>query len=140
MNKMSQCPCHSGQPYKICCQPFHNGKKPPTPVALMRSRYAAYALDKVGYVVKTEYPNSPRLKKDVVGFRKEVKVFCQTTDFIGLQILAESKPGEVPATVTFHAVLMQQGHDVSFTECSLFELVKGRWFYVRPLEGQPWGK
>ena len=106
----------------------------------MRSRYAAYAVGKVGYVVKTEHPDSPRIQKDVVTFRKDVKAFCQNTDFIGLQILAESKPGELPATVTFHAVLMQHGQDASFTECSLFEQVRGRWFYVRPIDGKPWGK
>jgi SEC-C motif domain protein len=119
---------------------LHDGQKPQTAVALMRSRYAAYALGKVGYVVKTEHPNSPRIQNDVVAFRKEVKAFCQNTDFMGLTILDESKPSELPVTVTFHAVLMQQGQDASFTECSLFEQVKGQWVYVQPLEGKPWGK
>ena len=106
----------------------------------MRSRYAAYALGKIGYVVKTEHPKSHRTQKDIVTFRKEVKAFCQNTDFVDLQILAESQSDETPATVTFRAVLMQQGQDVSYTECSLFEQVNGRWLYVRPIEGEPWGK
>lgn len=37
------CPCFSGKPYGECCKPFHDGKKNPQPVEVMRSRYAAYA-------------------------------------------------------------------------------------------------
>lgn len=37
------CPCFSGNPYGECCKPFHDGKKSPQPVEVMRARYAAYA-------------------------------------------------------------------------------------------------
>lgn len=37
------CPCFSGNPYGDCCKPFHDGKKSPQPVQVMRARYAAYA-------------------------------------------------------------------------------------------------
>lgn len=137
---MKSCPCHSDKPYTICCQPFHQGKLPPTPEALMRSRYAAYALGKVSYVIKTEHPHSPRIKKDVKTFRKEIKQFCNQTQFVGLHILKQTTQSPTQATVTFHAVLTQNGQDASFTENSLFEKVKGRWLYVKPVDGKAWGR
>ncbi len=137
---MKTCPCHSGQPYQTCCQPYHQGQLPPTPEALMRSRYAAYALGKVSYVIKTEHPDSPRIKTDAKTFRKELKWFCEHTQFIGLHILKQATLLPQQATVTFHAVLLQDGQDVSFTEQSLFEKVNGRWLYVKPVEEKLLGK
>lgn len=106
----------------------------------MRSRYAAYALGKVSYVIKTEHPSSPRVKTDATTFRKELKWFCEHTQFVGLHILKHATQSPTQATVTFHAVLLQNGQDASFTEQSLFEKVKGRWLYVKPVEGKAWGK
>lgn len=137
---MKPCPCHSGKPYAACCQPYHNGKPAPKPEALMRSRYAAYALGKVGYVIKTEHPTSPRMQTDIVAFRKELKWFCAHTQFVDLHILQQEMLSSEQATVTFHAVLLQDGRDASFTECSLFEKVNGRWRYVQPAEGKAWGR
>lgn len=125
------CPCTSGKAYEDCCQPYHLGKKRPLPLPLMRSRFAAYALGKVGYVVKTEHPDNPR-RQNERQFRQEIKRFCQTTQFVGLQIL-DSELGDETATVTFQATLLQSGQDASFTERSLFEKKNGRWFYTRPL-------
>lgn len=134
------CPCHSGQPYRLCCQPYHTGQKRPSPVALMRARYAAYALGKLRYVMQTEHPDSPRLQADKAAFRRALKQFSQTTDFRGLHILAQEQLDDTHATVTFHAILQQNGADASFTECSLFEKRNGRWLYVKPTTGSNWGR
>ena len=115
------CPCTSGKPYELCCQPYHQGKRPFTPTLLMRSRFAAFALGKVGYIMQTERLDAPSR-------REELRHFCQQTDFVGLQIVAETE-----TTVTFHAVLLQNGRDASFTERSLFEKQRGRWVYVGAL-------
>ena len=95
----------------------------------MRARYAAYALGKISYILKTERPSPGQPTR-----RKAIKQFCQNTEFIGLQILAEETLAEGRATVTFHAVLAQQGRDASFTERSLFAKRDGRWLYIGPLE------
>ena len=39
------CPCGLGQPYGECCGPAHRGHAPATAEGLMRSRFAAFALD-----------------------------------------------------------------------------------------------
>ena len=58
------CPCHSGLRYKACCAPFHDGAhEAPTPEALMRSRYAAFALGLGEYLVRTLPSTHPDLEK-----------------------------------------------------------------------------
>lgn len=127
------CPCHSDQPYTHCCQPIHEGQKRPSPSQLMRARYAAYALGNIRFILQTERPNPPRSAKEIAKQRRSLKEFCQSTQFLGLQILDEATLDENQATVTFHATLLQNGQDVSFTERSLFELRNGRWVYLKSL-------
>lgn len=123
------CPCGSKRPFRICCQPWHEGKPAPTPEHLMRSRFAAYALGNVGYIIRTTHPKSPHAEADQKSWRQDLKAFCHQTDFVGLQILqAEDAQGSI-GWVTFRAILMQAGRDVSFTEKSRFEKVNGRWLY-----------
>lgn len=132
---MKSCPCHSGRTYTTCCQPYHDGQAPPTPEALMRSRYAAYALGKVGYIVQTTHADSPLRPQNEPVWRKELQRFCRETQFVGLQIVATDQLDKQTATVTFRAILLQGGRDASFTEQSLFERVRGRWVYVKPMTG-----
>ena len=127
------CPCHSDQTYADCCQPVHLGKIRPSPTQLMRSRYAAYALGNVRYILQTEHPNPPRAAKEQAAHRRSLKEFCQTTQFLGLEILDAAMLDDKQATVTFRATLLQGGQDASFTEKSLFELRNGRWVYVSAL-------
>ncbi len=120
-----RCPCFSGQDYRDCCRSYHRGGDPPTAEALMRSRYAAYALGLVEYVIDTTHPASPHFQVDTAAWRQDLRHFCQSTDFVGLTILKS----EVDQ-VTFHAQLTQSGRDASFVEHSLFRQEKGRWLYL----------
>lgn len=138
---MKKCPCHSDLPYTKCCQPYHKGKAAPTPLALMRSRYAAYALGKIGYVAKTWHPKSPLIGKDKVAWRKGLKQFSEKTDFVGLKIIDESGD-QKEATVKFNIIIFQDRRDVSYTERSSFEKINGRWLYLDSVEndGNRWKK
>lgn len=110
------CPCHSQKLYSACCERYHNGADAPTPLTLMRSRYSAYALKKIDYILDTAVtrPSS----------KEELEQFANSTSFDGLTIV-EAKAN----FVTFTAHLSQNGHDISFTEKSRFEKVDGRWKY-----------
>ena len=99
----------------------------------MRARFAAYALANVGFIFQTERPDPPRSTKDLGAQRRSLKQFCQSTQFLGLQIMDEETLENDQATVTFHATLLQQGQDASFTEQSLFKKANGRWYYIEPL-------
>jgi SEC-C motif-containing protein len=44
--------------YEECCGPVHDGQPAVTAEALMRSRYSAYALDNVDYLLRTWHPGT----------------------------------------------------------------------------------
>ena len=121
---VDNCPCKSGLPYPLCCAPYHEGALPKTAEALMRSRYSAYALGKVSYIIETTHPNLP------VSSVEDIEAFCQQTQFENLEILDKEENAPF-ARVTFRATLSQRGQDVSFTEKSTFEKVQGKWLYLK---------
>ena len=128
MTTVLVCPCGSTLLYDHCCKRFHDGIAAPTALDLMRSRYAAYALGKVDYIIQTTHPKNGSRKSNLSSWKKDLQLFCKTTEFTGLQILS-FVDGETCSTVTFHARLVQNSRDASFTEKSNFEKVNGRWLY-----------
>lgn len=119
------CPCHSGKAYALCCGPYHQGKNPENALALMRSRYAAYALGLADYILETTHPQNPQVKN-----REQILIFSKQTEFCGLDILS-FEDGEKIAYVTFKAHLRQNGQDAPLKEKSEFEKVDGKWLYKR---------
>ena len=128
--KKHPCRCGSGALYRACCQPWHDGDEAPTPVALMRSRYCAYAHGRVDYIIRTTQSTSPLRRDDLGAWRRELREFCRSTRFEGLDILEAAPPGEGVGYVTFRAILKAGARDVSMTERSLFEREHGVWRYV----------
>jgi SEC-C motif-containing protein len=96
----------------------------------MRSRYSAYALGLVEYIIRTTHPGNPEAAKPEAQRKKEIEEFCRITTFKGLHIL-EDQEGETISTVTFKAFLSQAGKDFSFAEKSTFEKVNGHWLYLK---------
>ena len=122
------CPCTSKKPYDRCCGPFIAGTAlPDTAEQLMRSRFSAYALGKVEYLIQTR-PEAKRAEED----REELKVYCKSVSCVGLKIVAKEKgaKGDETGVVTFHASLQANGHRSLHIETSNFERENGRWVYV----------
>lgn len=129
MLKNPLCPCHSGKPYPECCKPYHTGERlPENALQLMRSRYAAYALHLVDYIIGTTHPDNPAYLSDKKRWKKEILSHYGQTNFYGLKIV-DFIDGETEAFVTFTAYLKQDSHDVSFTERSRFLQVQEQWLY-----------
>jgi len=124
VNPDRRCPCHSRKKYKRCCAPFHKGRAAPSPQLLMRSRFAAYALGLVDYVIDTTDPSGPQWVADREAWRQSIERFSANTTFQGLRI-----EGHTEDTVAFHATLEQMGQDASFRENSRFVQQDGRWLY-----------
>lgn len=122
------CPCGSGESYGACCRVCHQGQAK-TALALMRSRYCAYALGLVDYILRTTHPKNQEAAKPLEERKKEIEQFCKMTIFKGLKIL-DTQEGEARGTVTFTAFLSQAGKDFTFTEKSTFEKVHGNWLYL----------
>jgi SEC-C motif domain protein len=122
----SPCPCHSGDKYKKCCQPYHKGILPSNALKLMRSRYSAYALGLSDYILRTTHPDNSDYTENVEQWSENILDFCHGTRFLGLKI-GEFKDGETVAYVTFEAIF-DKG---SLKEKSRFLKVEQKWLYER---------
>ena len=120
----SPCPCGSGLKYKKCCRPYHQGKRAPDALTLMKSRYSAYAAGDARYIIETTHPDCPEYDPDTDRWKRSILDFSKHTDFLGLEIL-EFLPWERESFVTFRADLSGKLH----TERSRFLTIEGRWLY-----------
>jgi SEC-C motif-containing protein len=122
------CPCTSKKPYDRCCGPFHAGKAAPeTAEQLMRSRFSAYAMAKVDYLISTR-PEAKRGDED----RDELIQYCKAVSCVSLKIVSKEKGGKADETgiVTFHASLQANGRRNLHIETSNFVRENGKWVYV----------
>lgn len=129
-HKMSQlCVCKSGQDYENCCQPFHmNQQFPENAAQLMRSRYAAYVLKNIAYIVKTTVPAQQKLLD-----QEAMLQWSQDTKWEGLDIIQHlPKVDKNHAQVEFKAYY-QTDHSRQFHhELSTFTFIDGRWYFLDP--------
>jgi len=114
---MMLCPCGLPAKYESCCGRYVGGSAPaPTPEALMRSRYTAYALRKIEYLIETHRPRPAEAG---------VRAFAESVTFTGLTVL-DARGDEVE----FEARFDESGRERILAERSRFEQGDGRWFYV----------
>jgi SEC-C motif domain protein len=114
------CPCGSTLGYDACCGRWHEGEPAPTAEALMRSRYAAFALCKKPYLLATWHPST----------RPPALAFEAGTKWLGLIILGASNASGA-ATVEFIARFRIGGGSAErIHERSKFIREQGLWFYV----------
>lgn len=122
------CPCGSQKPFSDCCEALIKGtSRAPTAQALMRSRYTAYTLGDVDYIVKTTH-SSKRTKLDPKG----IEAWAKQSEWKGLEILKAEQGLEKDTTgmVEFVAHYAIQGETKKHHEQSLFEKDNGQWYYV----------
>lgn len=133
------CPCQSGQSYNLCCEPFHQGMAlAPTPEALMRSRYSAFALADMDYLQKTmKGPAAQSFNK------VECLQFASSVKWLGLTILSTQTLSDVRGLVEFDArFIAADGKPESIHERSVFQKIEDAWYYidrVQPLAVTPRG-
>ncbi|RKT55967.1 YchJ family protein [Saccharothrix australiensis] len=124
---MTACPCGSGEPYETCCGVFHSGARvAPTAEAVMRSRYAAYALSDEAYLLTTWHPATRPRRVD----------FDPDHRWVRLEVLDRTGGGllQTTGTVEFRAHYRWRGRRDVLHENSLFQREDGRWLYVEPVE------
>ncbi|MEC7947244.1 MAG: YchJ family metal-binding protein [Myxococcota bacterium] len=124
-----RCRCGSGRKERRCCGPFLDGRPAPTPAALMRSRYAAYAKGNAAYIMETTDPGGPAFEADAAAWSNGILAFHSRFRFRGVQILDAPDPAGDVGFVTFHARLEAPAGDGSFRERSRFTRADGRWRY-----------
>ena len=95
MSESPLCPCQSGLVYEACCQPFHLQQVlPDTAEKLMRSRYSAYTLVNIPYIVQTTVPAQQSFLDQIA-----MKEWGETTDWAGLEIIEHCKGSILPVNL-----------------------------------------
>jgi len=119
------CPCGLGRPYGECCGPAHRGTAPATAAALMRSRYAAFALDDAAYVLRSWHPDTRPGRVEPRGSLR----------WTGLDVLATSGGGlfDAEGVVEFRAHFRDAGQPGAMHERSRFVRHDGQWVYWGPI-------
>jgi len=116
------CPCDSGQPYGACCGPWHmgnvQGMPAPTPEALMRSRYSAYVLGLIEYLLATWHPSTSPGELEL-----------SPVKWLGLEVRHAQATGDA-GVVEFVARCRDSGKGVRLHEVSRFVREDGRWLYI----------
>jgi SEC-C motif-containing protein len=118
-----QCPCESGKPYELCCQPYVDKKiDAPTAETLMRSRYTAFVLQNEEYLRYSWHPD----------YRPEKIHLNEQTQWLGLKIV-NTVAGDVAdesGEVEFVARSKINGRASRLHENSRFSRFEGRWAYL----------
>lgn len=123
------CPCQSNLTYAECCQPFHLKQAfPATAEALMRSRYCAYTLVNIDYVVETTVPSQqPLLPRDAM------QDWGENTHWTGLEIVKhQPNISKIHSLMEFKAYYQQDQEILFHHEHSLFVKIDGRWYFFDP--------
>jgi SEC-C motif-containing protein len=122
------CPCGSDQPYDACCGLAHGGQPAATAQALMRSRYTAYTLGLIDYLVATTLPTQ-QTQLDVLAMNK----WSQESHWLGLELEAVTKSKADRAQVTFTAHWADpDGTRHHRRERSDFLRHAGQWYFIDP--------
>ena len=120
------CPCTSGREYLACCRPFHRGEREaPDAAALMRSRFAAFALRDAPYLWRTLHVTHPDRARPEADVLRELKAAAWKYRYRSLDVLDAA-----PARVLFFAHVFESGVDRSFIERSDFAHDGAGWRYV----------
>lgn len=120
---MSSCPCGTGKSLNDCCGPYLEGEAAPTPEALMRSRYTAFATKNTDYLEETTDPQASQ------EFDFEAnEEWARNAEFTGLEILSAKEEGN-KGFVEFRARFRMNGEDHVHHEKSKFRKQGGVWFF-----------
>ena len=123
------CPCGSGAPLDSCCGRYHAGLAAPSAEALMRSRYSAYVLELVDYLVGTTLP-----AQQAALDRESIRQWSAQSTWLGLEVKrAEQMAGNPEhAWVTFEAHWRDADAAHSHEERSAFVRHDQRWYFIDP--------
>lgn len=123
MTNTVPCACNSGRQYSSCCEPLiSGGASASTAEALMRSRYVAFALRNVDYLLRTWHPST----------RPISIADSSLPELYGLQIVRTEAGSETDGegVVEFRAQHALKKKIKSIQEISRFVKENGKWLYV----------
>lgn len=93
----------------------------------MRSRYSAYFLKNIDYLVNTHHPTKRELNS-----RQQITATANSVTWLGLTIIATEagQPEDETGMVEFVALFKESNRVTQLHERSRFLKEKGKWFYL----------
>ena len=131
MNHLA-CPCGQGN-YQHCCQPLHVGQAHAESASqLMRSRYSAFALQQIDYIVQTTaIGQQASLDIDAIAD------WSKSNQWLKLEVLnSNEKLDKNHAQVEFKAHYHDGKQTQIHHEISHFVQHQARWYFLDPTTGQ----
>ena len=130
-------PCHCGQaiPLEACCGPFLQGTQyPQTAEQLMRSRYTAYALGHIDWIVESQSPDG-RAHMD----RKATEEWSKRAEWHKMEVLEvqQGQADDAEGIVAFKAYYTLGGEDIEHHEIASFRKEDDTWYFVDGVEVKP---
>lgn len=122
MSNAALCFCGSAIPFQECCQKYIDGtEKAPTALALMKSRYSAYASHQVDYLWNTTHSSQRKHYS-----KADILHWATVNQWQKLEIIASTEN-----TVEFKAYFLDENKiNQIHHEFSTFMQENGSWFYV----------
>lgn len=121
------CYCSSQKPYDVCCSPLVSGvMNARTAEELMRSRYTAFVLANIDYLMNSHHISTRPIKD-----KKAMLKWTKSVSWLALQIVS-TKAGSSSDTegwVEFKASYLENGQPQCIHENSYFVKEKGLWYY-----------
>ncbi|WP_257266769.1 YchJ family protein [Endozoicomonas sp. ONNA2] len=128
----ANCPCGSGSTFTQCCQPYIQGESAaPTAETLMRSRYTAYTLGNIPYLVATTHPGQQETIKQQKIYQQSTGTLWQRLEVVDTEA---GKAADQSGMVEFKAWFKESAlsPEKVHHERSSFTKQKGRWYFVYP--------
>lgn len=122
MNNLNRCFCGSAISFQDCCQKYSDGiQKAPTALALMKSRYSAYATHNADYLWNTTHVSQRKYYS-----KEEILHWATANQWQKLEIISATEN-----TVEFKAYFLDENmlNQVHY-EFSTFKQENGSWFYL----------
>ncbi|PJE79940.1 hypothetical protein CI610_01066 [invertebrate metagenome] len=95
----------------------------------MRSRYSAYALCIMDYIIKTTHPSQQKaVRRELTSYNNDHVAWQKLT----LIQTEKGKESDATGTVEFKAYYKEEGTEHIMHEVSRFSQIKQQWFYIHP--------
>ncbi|WP_348824870.1 YchJ family protein [Flavobacterium aestuarii] len=116
------CYCGSGRSFESCCNLYISGvEKAPTALALMKSRYAAYASHQADYLLATTHSSERKHYS-----KEDILHWATANKWQKLEIISAAEN-----TVEFKAYFQDENNlNQVHHEISAFKKENDSWFYV----------
>jgi len=116
------CPCGSNVSFSTCCNVYITGeRKPISAESLMRSRYSAYVVHAIPYLLQTTHVSVRNLYR-----KKELEEWSKNSNWLKLEIISsQTETVEFKAYFTSGSERVEVHHEVAS-----FVFENGEWYYV----------